>query len=86
MKYITHWTFAFITLFVLTFIGVKDPQIKEVLRLKSFDFLLQSETKEISKDIAVIAIDEKPVAAGNHVGAGTRRIHFCSANNSAVHL
>ena len=47
MKYITHWTFAFVTLFVLTFIGVKDPQIKEVLRLKSFDFLLQSETKEI---------------------------------------
>ena len=61
MKYITHWTFAFITLFVLTFIGVKDPQIKEVLRLKSFDFLLQSETKEISKDIAVIAIDEKAI-------------------------
>ena len=47
MKYITHWTFAFVTLFVLTFIGVKDPQVKEVLRLKSFDFLLQSETKEI---------------------------------------
>ena len=61
MKYITHWTFAFITLFVLTFIGIKDPQIKEVLRLKSFDFLLQSETKEISKDIAVIAIDEKAI-------------------------
>ena len=61
MKYITHWTFAFITLFVLTFIGVKDPQVKEVLRLKSFDFLLQSETKEISKDIAVIAIDEKAI-------------------------
>ena len=61
MKYITHWTFAFVTLFVLTFIGVKDPQVKEVLRLKSFDFLLQSETKEISKDIAVIAIDEKAI-------------------------
>ena len=49
MKYITHWTIAFITLFVLTFIGIKDPQIKEILRLKSFDILLQSETKEISK-------------------------------------
>ena len=61
MKYITHWTFAFVTLFVLTFIGVKDPQIKEILRLKSFDLLLQSETKEISKDIAVIAIDEKAI-------------------------
>ena len=61
MKYLTHWTFAFVTLFVLTFMGVKDPQIKEVLRLKSFDFLLQSETKEISKDIVVIAIDEKAI-------------------------
>ena len=61
MKYLTHWTFAFVTLFVFTFIGVKDPQVKEVLRLKSFDFLLQSETKEISKDIAVIAIDEKAI-------------------------
>ena len=36
MKYITHWTIAFITLFVITFIGIKDPQIKEILRLKSF--------------------------------------------------
>ena len=61
MKYITHWTFAFITLFVLTFIGVKDPQIKEILRLKSFDLLLQSETKEISKDIGIITIDEKAI-------------------------
>ena len=61
MKYITHWTFAFVTLFVLTFIGVKDPQVKEILRLKSFDILLQSETKEISKDIGVIAIDEKAI-------------------------
>ena len=61
MKYLTHWTFAFVTLFVLTFIGVKDPQIKEILRLKSFDILLQSETKEISKDIGIIAIDEKAI-------------------------
>ena len=61
MKYITHWTFAFVTLFVLTFIGVKDPQIKEILRLKSFDLLLQSETKEISKDIGIITIDEKAI-------------------------
>ena len=29
MKYLTHWTFAFVTLFVLTFMGVKDPQIKD---------------------------------------------------------
>ena len=57
-KFFTHWTFAFVTLFALTWIGLQDPQVKEILRLKSFDLLLQSETKEISKDIAVIAIDD----------------------------
>jgi len=60
-KILTHWTFAFVTLFVVTFIGLKDPQIKEILRLKSFDLLLQSETKQISKDIAVVTIDEKAI-------------------------
>ena len=60
-KILTHWTFAFLTLFVLTFIGLKDPQVKEILRLKSFDLLLQSEPKEISKDIAVVTIDEKAI-------------------------
>ena len=40
-KILTHWTIAFVTLFVITFIGLKDPQVKEILRLKSFDLLLQ---------------------------------------------
>jgi len=60
-KLLTHWTFAFLTLFIVTYIGLKDPQIKEVLRLKSFDLLLQSEPKEISQDIAVVSIDEKAI-------------------------
>ena len=60
-KILTHWTIAFVTLFVITFIGLQDPQIKEILRLKSFDLLLQSETKQISKDIAVVTIDEKAI-------------------------
>ena len=60
-KILTHWTIAFVTLFVITFIGLQDPQIKEILRLKSFDLLLQSEPKEISKDIAVVTIDEKAI-------------------------
>ena len=60
-KILTHWTFAFLTLFIVTYIGLKDPQIKEVLRLKGFDLLLQSESKEISKDIAVVTIDEKAI-------------------------
>ena len=61
MKYLTHWTFAFVTLFVLTFIGVKDPQVKEILRLKSFDLLFQSQEKVVSEDIAIVTIDEKAI-------------------------
>ena len=60
-KILTHWTFAFLTLFIVTYIGLKDPQIKEILRLKSFDLLLQSEPKQISQDIAVVSIDEKAI-------------------------
>ena len=57
----SHWAIAFVTLFVLTFIGIKDPQVKQILRLKSFDPLLQSEKKEVSQDIGVITIDEKAI-------------------------
>ena len=60
-KILTHWTFAFVTLFVVTFIGLKDPQIKEILRLKSFDYLLQNEEKSLSKDITIITIDEQAI-------------------------
>ena len=60
-KILTHWTIAFVTLFVLTFIVFKDPQVKEILRLKGFDFLLQSEQKEISQNIAIVSIDEKSI-------------------------
>jgi adenylate cyclase len=60
-KLLTHWTIAFVTLFALTFMGVQDPQIKEILRLKSFDLLLQSEQKETSQNIGVVTIDEKAI-------------------------
>jgi adenylate cyclase len=60
-KILTHWTIAFVTLFVITFIGLKDPQIKEILRLKGFDLLIQSEKKEVSTDIGIITIDEKAI-------------------------
>ena len=60
-KLFTHWAFAFVTLFALTWIGLQDPQVKEILRLKGFDLLLQSEQKEISQNIAVVSIDEKAI-------------------------
>ena len=60
-KILTHWTFAFVTLFALTWIGLQDPQVKEIVRLKSFDLLFQSQEKEISNDIAIVTIDEKAI-------------------------
>ena len=60
-KFITHWTFSFITLIALTYIGLQDPYIKEILRLKSFDILIQQERKEVSSDIGVVTIDEKSI-------------------------
>ena len=58
MKYLTHWTIGLLTLTILTFIGLNDPYLKEILRLKSFDYLHQFETKELSPDIGVVTIDE----------------------------
>ena len=60
-KLLTHWTTAFITLFILTYIGLQDPWVKEVLRLKSFDYLLANEEKSPSQDITIITIDEEAI-------------------------
>ena len=60
-KILTHWTTAFITLFVLTYIGLQDPSGKEILRLKSFDYLLANEEVSPSKDITIITIDEEAI-------------------------
>ena len=60
-KILTHWSMAFITLAAITLLGLKEPQVKEILRLKAFDLLLQSETKQVSQDIGVITIDEKAI-------------------------
>ena len=60
-KILTHWTIAFITLFVLMYIGFKDPQVKEIIRLKGFDLLLQSEERIQSQNIGIVTIDEKSI-------------------------
>jgi len=57
-KIFTHWTIGLLTLAILTFIGLNDPYLKQILRLKSFDYLHQFETKELSPDIGVVTIDE----------------------------
>ena len=60
-KILTHWTTAFVTLFVLTYIGLQDFSGKEILRLKSFDYLLANEEVTPSKDITIITIDEEAI-------------------------
>jgi adenylate cyclase len=60
-KIITHWTFAFVTLVLITFLGLQNPQIKEILKLKSFDLLFQSEEKTISENIGIVTIDEASI-------------------------
>ena len=61
MKYLTHWSTAFITLLLLTYIGLQDPWFKETLRLKSFDYLLANEPATPSQDITIITIDEAAI-------------------------
>ena len=62
-KIFTHWTIGLLTLAILTFIGLNDPYLKEIMRLKSFDYLHQYDTKEISQDIGIVTIDEKSIEA-----------------------
>ncbi len=61
MKWITHWTTVFVTVFALTLTGLQDPYIKETLRLKSFDILQINQDRSISNDIVIINIDEKSI-------------------------
>ena len=61
MKWLTHWSTAFITLVVLTYIGLQDPGFKEILRLKSFDYVLGNEDVTPSQDITIITIDEQAI-------------------------
>ena len=60
-KILSHWTIAFITLLVLTYIGLQDPWAKEILRLKSFDYVLQNEVKTPSEAVSIVTIDEQAI-------------------------
>ena len=61
MKYLTHWTTAFVTVLLLTYIGLQDPWGKQILRLKSFDYLLANEPATPSQDITIVTIDEEAI-------------------------
>ena len=61
MKILSNWMMGFVTLAVITFIGLQDPFVKETLRLKSFDLLAQYEEQELSPDIGILTIDEASI-------------------------
>ena len=60
-KYITHWTVAFVTAFVMLFFHYNDSSVVETARLKQFDMLQQTDEQVLSQDIAVVTIDEAAI-------------------------
>ncbi|MEC7568151.1 MAG: adenylate/guanylate cyclase domain-containing protein [Bacteroidota bacterium] len=63
MKYITNWTVAFITLFLLVFLRMQDNGLVETARLKSFDYLQSTDSITQSQGIVVVEIDEAAIEA-----------------------
>jgi len=60
-KIITHWTFPLITLLILLLVQIKDPIVTEIARLKQFDLLQQTDKPVMSKDVAILEIDEASI-------------------------
>ena len=60
-KILSHWSIAFVTLIALIYIGLQDPWVKEILRLKSFDYVLQNEEKTPSQAVTIVTIDEEAI-------------------------
>ena len=61
MKWLTHWTTAFLTLAVVLFVHYSDGFVTETLRLKQFDLLQQTDPVEVSQDIGIVAVDEAAI-------------------------
>jgi adenylate cyclase len=61
MKWLTHWTVAFLTLAVLMLWGFSDPFVKQTARLKTFDLIQKYDTPTVSNDIVIVELDEKSI-------------------------
>jgi len=61
MKYLTHWTVAFLTLAVLMLWGFSDPFVKQTARLKTFDLIQKYDTPTVSNDVVIVELDEKSI-------------------------
>ena len=60
-KYITHWTVAFVTAFIMIGFHYNDSSVVQTARLKSFDILQQTDQPILSRDVAVVTIDEAAI-------------------------
>ena len=60
-KVLTHWTSSLFILAILATIGLSNPNFKEIIKLKSFDFLLASEEQSFSEEIVIVEIDEATI-------------------------
>mgnify|MGYP000844549786 FL=1 len=63
MKFLTHWTLAFVTVVLITLFHLSNNFVVETARLKSFDLLQQNDTPVHSQDIAIVEIDEASIEA-----------------------
>jgi len=61
MKWLTHWTVAFLTLAVLMLWGFSDPFVKQTARLKTFDLIQKYDTPTVSNDVVIVELDEKSI-------------------------
>ena len=60
-KYITHWSVAFVTAFIMIMLHYGDSTVVQTARLKQFDLLQQTDEPQLSQDIVVFTIDEPAI-------------------------
>ena len=60
-KYITHWTVAFITAFIMIGLHYNDSSVVQTARLKQFDILQQTDQPILSQDVSIVTIDEAAI-------------------------
>ena len=60
-KIFTHWLFPVVTCMVLLTVHIGDSTPVEILRLKQFDLLQQTDNPVRSTDIGIVTLDEKAI-------------------------
>ena len=61
MKYITHWTLAFLTAIIMFTFHYNDSSVVQTARLKQFDILQQTDEPILSQDVGIVTIDEAAI-------------------------